>query len=754
MKPSDILNFLTPDFSDLLQASFFFVMLAMLLLTVISVWRTASARAWEKKWNRASNAKAGISQGIEQGGVTDLFHIVATRPEKLAEVMPGMLLIVGLLGTFIGLGLALDKASSILGASTAMDAAGAADGLQNMLGMLKGLGTKFKTSTWGITGFILMKVWSEVTQFDEKRLAWVIGKVKQESETRNALLAAVEADKWKRSEQLGHTMTAHLANAFGNGISRSVQTAEENHRELVAKTAEYLTSQTSELREQQHQIATGNIEAMRHIVARQNALHALFDSTSQAALQSANVRTQREEARLKTLFDQQNHIAQKNADTLRELFDQHAQAINSQQESQHQEYTALSRRLVDEQSTARQLMFDRHSAAVSSSTQNMGKGIEKQLSELILQQQTLSQESSDAISELFRDQTTTLNEQQKVDMRDNTRMIEALSGDMKRVAQASLQTNAAMQQFTGNTQSVIRNMDAAAQRMSAGADKVGTSALNLLDAVSDFKLQFTQVLENVRTDLGAAIISMSSQSSETLKMGSDKLSAATLQISESLGRLSNDVTVTMTEVKTSIDSALAIQRTTSIEFVKSSDILNESLLTVTGNIEKLAKPIDQGLKTISRESARLRSEVDGAVRDMTVAEKVNDKLAELNFSLSHFGDIPSVIEKLAISLEPIRDIHAALDEVHKQLIVRPAAETGIAREINDRLSSALSPLSGIHSLLNELRSDLANRPISQPGLMPEAVLKDFSQQIQQALANVSAQRALHHAAEPTAVISD
>ena len=160
MNPLDILNFLRPEFSDLLQASFFGVMLTMLLLTVISVSITASARAWEKKWNHASNSKSGVSQGIEQGGVTDLFHIVATRPEKLAEVMPGMLLIVGLLGTFIGLGLALDKASSILGASNAMDAAGAADGLQNMLGMLKGLGTKFKTSTWGIAGFILMKVWS------------------------------------------------------------------------------------------------------------------------------------------------------------------------------------------------------------------------------------------------------------------------------------------------------------------------------------------------------------------------------------------------------------------------------------------------------------------------------------------------------------------------------------------------------------------------------------------------------------------
>ena len=85
MTPLDILTFLTPDFSDLLQACFFGVMLCMLVLTVVAVHLSASERAWEKKWKQASNSKSGITQGIEQGGVTDLFHIVATRSEKLAR---------------------------------------------------------------------------------------------------------------------------------------------------------------------------------------------------------------------------------------------------------------------------------------------------------------------------------------------------------------------------------------------------------------------------------------------------------------------------------------------------------------------------------------------------------------------------------------------------------------------------------------------------------------------------------------------
>jgi uncharacterized phage infection (PIP) family protein YhgE len=137
--------------------------------------------------------------------VTDLWHAVATAPEKLAEIMPGMLLVVGLLGTFLGLGLALNHASSILSQANVLSAGAAADSMQNLLGLLQGLGTKFKTSTWGILGFVLLKIWSEVTRFEEKRLAWVIGKVKDELEARKkAKAAAQDARQQALFENIGH----------------------------------------------------------------------------------------------------------------------------------------------------------------------------------------------------------------------------------------------------------------------------------------------------------------------------------------------------------------------------------------------------------------------------------------------------------------------------------------------------------------------------------------------------------------------
>lgn len=183
MNLSEVINFLLPQWNDPIQLIFFFVILSMMIYAVTGAHRAAHPSEWEKKWNRGT-ANTDDDLDIEHGSVTDLWNAVATAHEKLAEIMPGLLLVVGLLGTFLGLGLALNHASNILGQQDATTASGAANSMNDLMGLLKGLGTKFKTSTWGICGFVILKIWSEVTRFDEKRLAWVIGKVKTELQVR------------------------------------------------------------------------------------------------------------------------------------------------------------------------------------------------------------------------------------------------------------------------------------------------------------------------------------------------------------------------------------------------------------------------------------------------------------------------------------------------------------------------------------------------------------------------------------------
>ena len=160
MEITNIISFLNPITIEQstgniepLPLFFFTLILIVFLVTVISTKLNAKTESWEKNWLIDQNKK--ISKlDIEQGSVIDLSQLIATKSEKVADVMPGIILIIGLLGTFIGLGLALDKASSILGSANpdSMN-----DSMAQLMGMMEGLGTKFKTSTWGLMAFLLLK---------------------------------------------------------------------------------------------------------------------------------------------------------------------------------------------------------------------------------------------------------------------------------------------------------------------------------------------------------------------------------------------------------------------------------------------------------------------------------------------------------------------------------------------------------------------------------------------------------------------
>lgn len=238
MSPGDIVSFLVPQLDDPLQLVFFSIIVFMMGLTIVSTHRHAQPAAWERKWNRGTPDDTKDDLDIEHGSVTDLWHAVATSPEKLAEIMPGLLLVVGLLGTFLGLGMALNHASSILGQADLADAGAAANSMQNLLGMLQGLGTKFKTSTWGILGFVLLKIWSEVTRFEEKRLTWVIGKVKAELEHRKRAKAAAD----QAGQDILFANIGRVATSIVDGMSTEFAALIKSDQQLHLQTLQHMNS--------------------------------------------------------------------------------------------------------------------------------------------------------------------------------------------------------------------------------------------------------------------------------------------------------------------------------------------------------------------------------------------------------------------------------------------------------------------------------------------------------------------------------
>ena len=153
----DVANFLLPQI-DAIQITFGLLIFGPLFVTIFMVRRDATPTRWESHWNGSTQNDKSDDLDAGHGSVTDICHVVATKSEQMAEIMPGILLIIGLLGTFLGLGLALNKASTIL--VEANGGSGMDDAMVNLMGMMQGLGTKFKTSTWGILAFLALKSWS------------------------------------------------------------------------------------------------------------------------------------------------------------------------------------------------------------------------------------------------------------------------------------------------------------------------------------------------------------------------------------------------------------------------------------------------------------------------------------------------------------------------------------------------------------------------------------------------------------------
>lgn len=242
----EIGHFLIPGF-DALQMGFFAVMLLAVLYTWLNVRRNAQEPHWQQAWERSGLQAAQPGMSAEMGSAAELSQSLATKAEKMAAIMPGMLLILGLLGTFLGLGLALDKASSIL--HNAGNSIGAMDSsMRDLMEMMQGLGTKFKTSTWGIIAFIVLKIWESKNGYEERRLNWCMAKLQQTLTEEHALQTEENASRQQLREAGRNAATERLVEAM------ALQTAalREEFRQQAAR------SEAQEAQRHQYHLAALN----------------------------------------------------------------------------------------------------------------------------------------------------------------------------------------------------------------------------------------------------------------------------------------------------------------------------------------------------------------------------------------------------------------------------------------------------------------------------------------------------------------
>lgn len=678
MTGSEVTAFILPQLDDPIQITFLLIILVMMAGTVISAHLTARTVSWEKKWNRGTPDDVSDDLDIEHGSVTDLHHAVATAPEKVAEIMPGMLLVIGLLGTFLGLGLALNKASSILGQADAMSAGAAADSMNHLMGLLQGLGTKFKTSTWGITGFVLLKIWSEVTRFEEKRLAWVICKVKTELEKRKREELSVDA----RNRESLHEQIGLAANKIVAGLVEQIGKLlilEKGHQQQFLKRLDNLHEGQEKLQQEIHSIVT-------------------------------------------TLYSE---INKSSTQLSLELQKQTNQTV-AQAKMQHQQIIEYFGK------THNELIVE------------MKCGTE------ILNSQMKT--SAEKVVSNFQEQERQKLEQKKVQHLQLLERFDTLRMGQGELREEQRATKEAMVQFSDSMRSVVERMaeasqrtvdgaekiGSAADRMGLGADKVGNAADGLIHAVNEFQQQFTNVLNDVRRDLGGAIQHMSEQAAGTLEKGSTRLSDATKEISTALGVLSSDVRGTMGEVKESINNALKIQRKAADEFTLSSNALNENIVETTNIVGNLAKPITDGLRAVSEAGQRMRSVGQSVDKSLEAMESIVERLASLadalkplEYNREQHDEVIKSLTQLNQILGNQQHIVQEIKGVRSDLVTQQISKDklfnsldGIQRisEHIDKLCDALKPISLSGEQHRETMSALAvlnHLPINQQQIIHE-----------------------------------
>lgn len=191
MKIAEIGTFLNP-FSDPLSTVFVLSLIILSIATIVWLLISAKEANWETNWYGGDLDDDTNNLAGEHGSVHELSEAVATKSEKVADIMPSMLLIVGLLGTFLGLGIALNKASTVLAMA---DTAGMDSAMTQLMGLMDGLGAKFKTSTWGILCFITLNLLFNIFGFQEKRLVWAVKKVRAEAQIKDTALYAKEQER-------------------------------------------------------------------------------------------------------------------------------------------------------------------------------------------------------------------------------------------------------------------------------------------------------------------------------------------------------------------------------------------------------------------------------------------------------------------------------------------------------------------------------------------------------------------------------
>ena len=155
--------------TDLLQGLFFIIIFGQVVLACVLIHKNAQKSNWEINWKNNTKDDPTDDLNMGHGSIMELSEIVATKSEKYAEALPNIALIIGLLGTFLGIGIALNSAADAM-KNTSVDHL--VDMMPKMRSMMDGMGAQFKSSIYGIIAFLVLSFLLNWKGKKKERIRW------------------------------------------------------------------------------------------------------------------------------------------------------------------------------------------------------------------------------------------------------------------------------------------------------------------------------------------------------------------------------------------------------------------------------------------------------------------------------------------------------------------------------------------------------------------------------------------------------
>ncbi|KPG98295.1 hypothetical protein AEQ67_13125 [Pseudomonas sp. RIT-PI-q] len=702
----EILQFLTPSLSNPLEVFFFSIILFGLLLSLITSQVFGQPAKWEKNWRGGARINA---LDIEHGSIGELSHAVASGWERFASNMPGLLLIVGLLGTFLGLGLALDKASTILqGHDDSLNAMSGS--LTQLTGMMKDLGTKFKTSTWGIIAFIMIKLWEAAPwSAESKRTDWCLEHMKEEIDLSRKAALALQVERDQVSLTALETVGARLVEAF-NAQGLLVASELKQLKAVEFQNGRQSESQLTALDERLASLAV-EMDLGRKAAL---ALRAEGEQTNRAALESVGVR-------LVEAFSAQGLLLSTELKQLKAIGFQ-----NGKQSESH--FNGLDTRLADHQ---QQL------GVIATFSESL-----PQIAEMSAQLTRLSniEESLKGMHAL---------EARLGEVADNTKTAnECLQGYVEAKSD-NLQRQEAAVQLMGESATLLADsagllkgsVQVMQEKLSGAIESLNEDfAGHLVEMKASMDGNITRlgtVMENIEGSLTGTITTMSRDFTQNTQDMAANLKGATDNISTAVDELSEHVGAVVNEVKVTTESAKDMQKKTTAQFSQTSFTLNEAIETMSSNMDQLGQSISEGLKEASKAGHKMDAVASKLVNFPQLAEqfttfntqfktmtdqgaKTQESLEALPAMLAPLDASVKLLEQLCDSarqLPPVvQDVKALADSHRQGQQAMSALPEKLAANIDKQFANRLQVLSDAAqstvTLLGRLTADYEPAPAS------------------------------------------